>query len=199
MPTSARGQGAPRRARYWLLAALLIAPSAAFAHGAVSMEKDLCKLMVGPYLMHFTGYQPESTQNEFCEDIPNLGRTIIALDFIDAPLRDMAIEVQILRQSSNSSTPDALVYSAPVKKYPNGSLSIDYPFNEPGNFIGVVRAGAGANAAVAQFPFSVGQSRSRLPLLLGAVVLGVGAIGAFLWVNKSKSRKDGRSAREIES
>ena len=31
---------------------------------------------IGPYNMHFTGYQPDNTRNkEFCEDIPSTGRT----------------------------------------------------------------------------------------------------------------------------
>ena len=41
------------------------------AHGGLSLADDICKLTIGPYTMHFTGYQPEATQEkEFCEDIP---------------------------------------------------------------------------------------------------------------------------------
>ena len=37
------------------------------AHGGLSLADDICKLTIGPYTMHFTGYQPESTQEkEFC-------------------------------------------------------------------------------------------------------------------------------------
>ena len=40
-----------------VLASCFIA-SAVHAHGGVSIEKDLCVLQLGPYRMHFTGYQP---------------------------------------------------------------------------------------------------------------------------------------------
>ena len=54
------------------------------AHGGLSLADDICKLTIGPYTMHFTGYQPESTQEkEFCEDIPATGRTVVALDYIE--------------------------------------------------------------------------------------------------------------------
>jgi len=46
------------------------------AHGGLSLADDMCKLTIGPYTMHFTGYQPDSSQEkEFCEDIPATGRT----------------------------------------------------------------------------------------------------------------------------
>ena len=57
------------------------------AHGGLSLADDVCKLTIGPYTMHFTGYQPEATQEkEFCEDIPATGRTVVALDYIEEAL-----------------------------------------------------------------------------------------------------------------
>ena len=32
------------------------------AHGGLSLADDVCKLTIGPYTMHFTGYQPDSTR-----------------------------------------------------------------------------------------------------------------------------------------
>ena len=34
------------------------------AHGGLSLADDICKLTIGPYTMHFTGYQPESHPGE---------------------------------------------------------------------------------------------------------------------------------------
>ena len=46
------------------------------AHGGLALAEDMCRLTIGPYNMHFTGYQPDNTRNkEFCEDIPATGRT----------------------------------------------------------------------------------------------------------------------------
>ncbi|MDH5739441.1 MAG: hypothetical protein OEY77_03865, partial [Nitrospira sp.] len=56
--------------------------SQVYAHGGLSMAEDMCKLTIGPYMMHFSGYQPESTQEkQFCEDIPATGQTIVVLDY----------------------------------------------------------------------------------------------------------------------
>ena len=70
------------------------------AHGGLSLADDVCKLTIGPYTMHFTGYQPEATQEkEFCEDIPAIGRTVVALDYIEEALRPLPTEVRIIRDT----------------------------------------------------------------------------------------------------
>ena len=75
-----------------------LAPYQAHAHGGVSIEKDLCVLQLGSFRMHFTGYQPaRSGAQEFCEDIPYTGRAIIVLAAVDDVLRDMPLEIRILR------------------------------------------------------------------------------------------------------
>ena len=61
----------------WLCAGLV------WAHGGLSMEQDMCKLTVGPYMMHFAGYQEDAQRTEFCEDIPHKGPTIVVLDMVD--------------------------------------------------------------------------------------------------------------------
>jgi hypothetical protein len=71
----------------------------AFAHGGLSMDEDTAS--VGPYLMHFVGYQPDSASGpkEFCEDIPETGRTIVVLDYLNDELRDLPTEVRIIRDT----------------------------------------------------------------------------------------------------
>jgi len=97
------------------------------AHGGLSLADDVCKLTIGPYTMHFTGYQPDSTQEkEFCEDIPAIGRTVVALDYIEEALRPLPTEVRIIR---DTGAPDAgkdgnldaiTILHIPPKVYPNG-------------------------------------------------------------------------------
>ena len=78
------------------------------AHGGLSLADDICKLTIGPYTMHFTGYQPDSTQEkEFCEDIPAIGRTVVALDYIEEALRPLPTEVRIIRDTGpGGGSPD---------------------------------------------------------------------------------------------
>lgn len=88
-----------------LVVLLAIASPGAGARGGVSWDNDVCKLKVGPYLMHFTGFQPESTaQKEFREDIPSTGKTIIVLDYQDLPLRDLPVDIRIIRSSGTAAT-----------------------------------------------------------------------------------------------
>ncbi len=153
------------------------------AHGGLSMEKDYCKLRIGPYFMHFTGYQPQrDATKEFCEDIPATGATIIVLDFVDEALKDLPVEVRIVRDGGNEPDLDRLtMFHLPPKLYPTGSLSLDFTFEEPGSYVGLVSAGGGDRKAVARFPFSVGTPRYlQPPLLVGLVAIGLG--GAYaIW------------------
>ena len=63
----------------WVLATVLLI-SAAYAHGGVGMVDNRCVLRIGQDLMFFTGYQPQSSREEFCDDVPNTGQTVVALD-----------------------------------------------------------------------------------------------------------------------
>ena len=70
------------------------------AHGGLALAEDMCILTVGPYSIHFTGYQPLTQEEEFCEDIPEIGKTVVALDYINDELRSFETEVRIVRSSS---------------------------------------------------------------------------------------------------
>jgi hypothetical protein len=73
------------------------------AHGGLALAEDMCKLRVGPYNMHFTGYQPDNTRNkEFCEDIPATGRTVVVLDYMEDALRPLPTEVRVIRIRAQS-------------------------------------------------------------------------------------------------
>jgi hypothetical protein len=161
-----------------LLTIGLLVPRLAIGHGGLSMDKDLCRLTIGPYTMHFVGYQPDSSaEKEFCEDIPQTGRTIVVLDFVDQELREMPAEVRIIRDSGSEANLDAVtVLHVPAKLYPNGSLHFEHTFKEPGKFVGLVTV-AGKQNLVARFPFSVssGGSGGRLWVwVLLAVAIGAG-------------------------
>lgn len=169
-----------------LLAAVVVAGEAT-AHGGLAMEKDYCKLRVGPYIMHFTGYQPaDGYRKEFCEDIPATGATIVILDFIDDALRDLPVAARIIRDTGAGHEHDldsVTVYQVPPKIYPKGTFSFDYQFRDPGNYVGLVTVGEGNGQVVGMFPFSVGapfyQRYSSLAALL-AVGFGI-FYGLWRW------------------
>jgi hypothetical protein len=142
------------------------------------MDEDRCKLRVGRYVMHFVGYQPESASGprEFCEDIPETGRTIVVLDYLNDELRDLPTEVRIIKDTgAQAGFDDITVLHIPAKLYPSGSLNFELNFQEPGKFVGLVTVG-GADKLVSRFPFSVGRTTSWLALAVPGLLTVVAAV-----------------------
>jgi hypothetical protein len=168
------------------------------AHGGLSLADDMCKLTVGPFTMHFTGYQPESSQEkEFCEDIPATGRTVVALDYIEEALRPLQTEVRVIRDTGSEENLDNItVLHMPAKVYTNGSINFEHNFNEPGKFVGLVTTFGKDQKHVSRFPFSVGEGESNMPsglVFAMAAALGLGAFFLFK-VGGKKSKDDGAAA-----
>lgn len=165
------------------------------AHGGLSLADDVCKLTIGPYTMHFTGYQPESTQEkEFCEDIPATGRTVVALDYIEDALRPLSTEVRIIRDTGAppgaEENLDAItILHIPPKVYPNGSINFEYDFEKPGKFVGLVTVRDKQEEYVSRFPFSVGEPKGVSPYLIGGIVAAIG-IGAVVFLRSRRKTAD---------
>ena len=134
------------------------------AHGGLALAEDMCRLTIGPYNMHFTGYQPDNSRNkEFCEDIPATGRTVVVLDYMDDALRPLPTEVRVIRDTGSEQDLQAItVLHLPSKVYPNGTVNFEYNFDKPGKFVGLVTVG-GQVEHVSRFPFSVGETKMWLP------------------------------------
>jgi len=196
-----RGLGA------WLLAMVLLT-SAAYAHGGVGMVDNRCVLRIGPDLMFFTGYQPQNSRDEFCDDIPSVGQTVVALDMQDTELRSMLTEIRIIRDdgthmrmnglpfltdaelSSKEVLDPVTITYLPPKKYPTGTLTFEHTFPENGKFIGIVTVeNEHGQKYVSQFPFAVGQSLGKsIGLYIALVaVLAAGVYG--IWRYGSRPAK----------
>jgi hypothetical protein len=175
----------------WIMASMLgVASIPALAHGGISLEKDVCKLTLGTYSMHFTGYQPSKSGNaEFCEDIPSTGQTIFVLDAIDDALREMPIEVKIVPDSSENAGGDqtAVLHIVP-RIYKTGSVSFEYNFDRAGKYVGIVTAG-NSGEIVSRFPFSVAAKKSQYGIYVA--IFGVLLIGSLLYFYAGHAR--GRS------
>ena len=151
-----------------MLAIGVLFSTQAQAHGGLALADDMCKLRVGPYNMHFTGYQPDNSRNkEFCEDIPETGRTVVVLDYIEAELRPFPTEVRVIRDTGRDTGSEQdlqaiTVLHLPPKVYPSGSVNFEYNFDKPGKFVGLVTVGS-KQEHVSRFPFSVGEPKMPLP------------------------------------
>jgi hypothetical protein len=189
----------------WLLA-MAAFTSAAYAHGGVGMVDNRCVLKIGPDLMFFTGYQPQSSREEFCDDIPNAGQMVVALDMQDTELRDMLTEIRIIKDDGKHTNigglpiltdaelsshdvldPVTLVYVAP-KKYPTGTLTFEHTFPEVGRFIGIVTVtNEHGQRYVSQFPFSVGNPAGKAYAMYGFIgVLVLAALFGFWQYNRKQ-------------
>jgi hypothetical protein len=191
----------------WLLATVLLT-SAAYAHGGVGMQDNRCVLRIGPDLMFFTGYQPQNSRDEFCDDIPSIGQTVVALDMQDTELRNMLTEIRLIKDDgthtrmnglpvltdselASKEVLDAVTISyLPPKKYPTGTLTFEHTFPETGKFIGIVSVqNAHGQTYVSQFPFSVGQPVGRNLVLYGMILAGLIAGVYGIWHYGGKQKK----------
>ena len=194
--TAIFGDGTVRRA-VWPFLALCCSMAApmAMAHGGLSMDQDKCVLRVGPYFMHFAGYQPSSSgATEFCEDIPAAGQTVVTIDAIDDALRSMPLQVRIVRDTGAPPAEppreaDTVLY-IPPKLYPAGSVSFEYKFDGPGKFVGYVLAGDNGQH-VSRFPFSVGRTQSVWSSMMPYV--GLGALALLLLAYTGRRRISSKS------
>ena len=139
-------------------------PLSAQAQHFHELDKNFCILKIGPYGMHLTGYQPDSTaQQEHCGDVPATGRTVMVLDYIEGELRSLPVEVRVIKDTGSEQDLQAItVLHLPPKVYPAGSVNFEYNFDQPGKFIGLVTVGD-KTELVSRFPFSVGETKLPLP------------------------------------
>lgn len=182
--------------------ALLGAVSLAQAHGGVSMEDDICVMRIGTMRAHVAGYQPEhrATQ-EFCEDIPEVGRAIIVVDFTDPVLRESTIDFRILRDTQGlgakaryealgdaAQIEAATLLKLPTTTYPRGTVTVDHQFAEAGWHIGVLTAtdAKSGQAIHSVFPFRVGV-RSYWKYLVPFI--GIMALGLLIQRLSSRRKK----------
>ncbi|MGA7655877.1 MAG: hypothetical protein WBV25_01430 [Methylocella sp.] len=190
----------------WLLAMSLLT-SAAYAHGGVGMVDNRCVLRIGPDIMFFTGYQPQNSREEFCDDVPNTGQTVVALDMQDTELRAMLTEIRLIKDDGTHTRMNGLpvlsdaelaskelldpvtIAYFPPKQYPTGTLTFEHTFPENGKFIGIVTVrNEHGQTFVSQFPFSVGQPIARNLVMYGVLllVLALGVYGIWRYGNKPK-------------
>jgi len=190
----------------WLLAMSLLT-SAAYAHGGVGMVDNRCVLRIGPDIMFFTGYQPQNSREEFCDDVPNTGQTVVALDMQDTELRAMLTEIRLIKDDGTHTRMNGLpvlsdaelaskelldpvtIAYFPPKQYPTGTLTFEHTLPENGKFIGIVTVrNEHGQTFVSQFPFSVGQPIARnIGMYVGLlVVLALGVYGIWRYGNKPK-------------
>ena len=177
---------------FLLLLYLLLYYQNALSHGGVFLEDDLCVIQIGFYKAHFTIYQPKQSQHkEFCEDIPHASESVFVMEYMHTGLNNASIDFRIIKDvlgrgrffqrddlmQIDNLDPISVFYQAPSVQ-PHGVLLALHPFQEEGNYIGIVTADITGitEKYVAVFPFRVGDREwGYIPLLI--------AIALFLQLN----------------
>ena len=174
-----------RAAAAGLALSLLAGPAA--AHGALKVNREVCFLFIGPDYMFFTGYDPTNPMKRYCEDVPNVGYTVITLDIAHPYMREMKIELRIMRDIGETDDQSALAQATlahlPPQLYPAGNLSVPITFTESGMYVGIVTLdGPHGEHWTARFPFTVGRPlfASNLSLYL-LTASALGAVGMYFW------------------
>jgi hypothetical protein len=92
--------------KIWALAAMasiVMYSGLAAAHGKVSLESDVCVRNISGSMVHLSTYQPQhDPEAEYCTEIPKEGETLWVLDLVDQALRDMPIDIKIVRGSGQA-------------------------------------------------------------------------------------------------
>ncbi len=82
----------------WGVCAFLLVPTQTWAGGGVILRDDVCIITIGFYEAHFTAYQPQTRGNEeFCEDLPDLGETLFVLDYLHTSMKEVPIDFRIIK------------------------------------------------------------------------------------------------------
>ena len=150
--------------------------SNSYSHGGLSLEDDYCVLRLGAYKIHFSGYQPENNgPKEFCEDIPEVGKTIVVLDFIDRELRGWPLEVRIIKDVEDQTNIENItIYHKAFNTYPNGTLNFKHTFENKGKYVGLVTTKKD-EFITSRFPFSVGidkKSNAYIYYIIFSILFG---------------------------
>lgn len=165
------------------------------------MEDDVCVIKVEFYSAHFTAYQPRQYGNEqFCQEMPGTGETIIVLDYLHQSLKDVPVEIRIIRDVTGQGRfiktkhVDAIkdidkhtVFHQPPVIRPDASLTVEFEFDEPGSYVGIVSAGHPQNDTIytAVFPLEVGKPRTMLMISLFLILCVFAGVG-FRWYRRSR-------------
>ena len=198
---------------------LCVLAQVAWGHGGVSSTGERCMLYVykpgtpvgqitqSQLKANFTGYQPErrASQN-FCDDVPYLGKALFVIDFLSPELREMSVDFRILEDRNNAqwdttyeslggreAIEQATIYHTESAEHKRGMIQAQYAFDEKDVYIGLVEA-RDTNTGqlyVSVFPFGVGVTPASSLLfpwgVLAAIVVlaGGGIVGWTLMSRRS--------------
>jgi hypothetical protein len=180
--------------KLFLAAALCAATS---AQAQIKAEHPrYCVMSVGPAQMMFSAFQENSTDEIFCQHIPALGRTLIILDATSNELRDMTIELRLIKNTGQKDWRDDLDATTVVTFEPakylekRGTASFAYDFKVDGDYVAIVRATSadGAKEYIGQYRFTVGAAFDEA--MMAGLIASLMGVGGWLFWRRSTNSTD---------
>ncbi|MEK8092136.1 hypothetical protein WOC76_06320 [Methylocystis sp. IM3] len=158
--------------------------------GGPIQQVEQCVARIGPDVLTFAFYQPLRSRNQFCEEIPETGPTIIVVDSMQDELRDMTIELRLIKATGSIDgemtwNEKSLEAYLPPTKFNSGTLTYEHNFLERGKYVALIRARDenGSKEYNATFEFTVGETSIRE--LIATSFLSISALGGFwLWYRR---------------
>ncbi len=165
----------------------------------MDMNMDMgCMLMAGMHEMRLAVYSHSSDSREdICGDIPAPGPVSITLNAVSKELRDMAIEVRVVRDAGTSNLAaggdiESLTLAhLPPKIYRTGVATFPVTFDKPGKYAVLLTVSDDTNMVMSgQYVLTVEQgARQWIYVLVFAVAAVVAAAGFYVWDERRKKLK----------
>ncbi len=169
-----------------IIAAFLApAPARAISMDKSSTIRDQCEISIGPDLIGVVSYMPDRSRDRFCGDFPATGRIILTIDLIAERLRELPIEVRIVKEPKGPLSEEddlarfTVAYFAP-RLYPGGAVPVEHVFDESGDYAAFITVTEHSGTKrTTRFGFTVG---GPLQFYATAILAGVFLTGAaFLY------------------
>ena len=178
------------------LLTVLLSGSKALAQARID---DECIRKIDPYYVYFTAFQPEPglMAQRFCQKLPTVGRVITTVDYEDQALRGMKTEIRIIQVESWSDAFDEekdtqakTVVHVPAQTYPQGALTVEHTFTEPGYFVELLALESqGQVRHVLRFPFQVGAGGSLSWMTVSIALVFFALVGAIVYYFSARRRE----------
>jgi hypothetical protein len=150
------------------------------AHGNVTLESDICVRNMAGSMVHLSTYQPQyDPEAEYCTEIPHEGETLWVLDLIDHALRNMPIDIKIVRNSG--SVPGETIASLHSTNHADGIIKGQFVLDKGQYTLSVT--GLGVPALHYEYPLQI-QSKKLTEAFFNAVPYIIGFLLIALFTDK---------------
>jgi hypothetical protein len=166
------------------------------AHGNKPIEQDTCAHQISGNWLHYSAYQPKlDPKAEYCDDIPQVGDTVLVIDIVDKRLREQELGVKVSGPDDSGETKTMM--DLPAKRHTTGVVDTTVNFKSPGRYV-VSIISQSTSQEVDRMEFTVAQinwpkqvRQWVIPVLLSTLIVWLG-LRAKRWLSSRSARRQRR-------